>query len=82
MSYEQDRIHALEELVCDHAMEVSQLRRTMADMAQHQGGFVVAVTMAAFGHADAMTDDQIIEGLRRLRTANTVLRGDGPGKDA
>lgn len=82
MSYEQDRIHALEELACEQAMELSKLRKEYADTLQRNGDFCAAVTLAAFGHSDALTHDQIVCSLRELRrsTANVPLTGGQPPK--
>lgn len=72
MSYEQDRISSLEKLACDQMLELSTLRKEYADTLRRHGEFCAAVTLAAFGHSDALTHEQIIASLRGLRVGREV----------
>ena len=73
MSYAAARIHALEELCCSHALELSNLRREYAETLKRHGAFCEAITRAAFSHSDALTHEQIIDSLVQLRrTAQSV----------
>ena len=75
MSYEHDRINALEKLVCDQLMELDSIREEYASSLRIHGNFCASVTLAAFGHSDALTYDQILESLQELRQSTTNASG-------
>lgn len=62
-----EREELLEEVICDKLMELSKIKKEYAESLMRHGEFCAQVTLAAFGHSNALTHDQIIDSLRELR---------------